>query len=39
MIVRLEEPQSSPYAASTAVPLWKNIFEAVADDLEIRQKN
>lgn len=39
MIVRLEEPKSSPYSATTAVPLWKNIFEAIADDLEIQQKN
>lgn len=39
MLVRLEEPSSSPYAALTAVPLWKQIFEAVADDLEIPKKN
>jgi cell division protein FtsI/penicillin-binding protein 2 len=39
MIVRLEEPQTSPYAALTAVPLWKDVFEAVADDLEIPRIN
>jgi len=39
MLVRLEEPKSSPYAALTAVPLWKDIFEAIADDLEIPRQN
>ncbi len=39
MIVRLEEPKSSPYSAMTAVPLWKEIFEAIADDLEIPRIN
>jgi len=38
MIVRMEEPKSSPYAALTAVPVWKDIFEAIADDLEIQHK-
>ena len=37
MLVRLEEPKTSPYAALTAVPLWKDIFEAIADDLEIER--
>ncbi len=35
MIVRLEEPAINTYAASTAVPVWINIFKAVADDLGI----
>jgi len=39
MLIRLEEPKSSPYAALTAVPLWKDIFEAIADDLEIPHLN
>lgn len=39
MLVRLEEPKRSQYAAMTAVPLWKDIFEAVADDLEIQRIN
>jgi cell division protein FtsI (penicillin-binding protein 3) len=39
MLIRLEEPKSSPYAALTAVPLWKDIFEAIADDLEIPHRN
>lgn len=39
MLIRLEEPKTSPYAALTAVPLWKDIFEAVADDLEIERIN
>lgn len=39
MLVRLEEPKLNTYAASTAVPLWVNIFKAVADDLEIPKAN
>lgn len=39
MIVRLEEPKSSPYSALTAVPLWKDVFVAIADDLEIPRIN
>ncbi|MCK9368369.1 penicillin-binding protein 2 [Candidatus Dojkabacteria bacterium] len=35
MIVRLEQPKSNPYAASTAVPVWITIFKDVANDLEI----
>jgi cell division protein FtsI (penicillin-binding protein 3) len=39
MLVRLEEPKLNTFAASTAVPLWVNIFKAVADDLEIPKSN
>jgi len=39
MLIRLEEPKSSPYAALTVVPLWRDIFEAIADDLEIPRRN
>lgn len=35
MLVRVEEPKNSPYAAFTAVPIWIDIFKVVADDLEI----
>lgn len=35
LLVRMEEPKSSTYAVSTAVPTWINIFKAIADDLEI----
>ncbi len=39
MLVRLEEPKNSPYAASTVVPLWTDIFLNVVHDLEISQRN
>lgn len=35
MLVKLEEPKTDTYAATTAVPTWIEIFKAVADDLEI----
>lgn len=35
MLVRLEEPKLNTFSASTAVPLWIEIFKAIADDLEI----
>ncbi|MBI2356460.1 penicillin-binding protein 2 [Candidatus Dojkabacteria bacterium] len=35
MLVRLEEPKLNTFSASTAVPVWINIFKAIADDLEI----
>ncbi len=38
MIVRLEEPGLDPYAATTAVPVWVDIFLEIADDLEIPKK-
>ncbi len=38
MLVKLEEPRSDTFAATTAVPLWIDIFNAVADDLEIPKK-
>ncbi len=37
MLVKLEEPQVSTYAAYTSVPIWRNIFFAIKDDLEIQQ--
>ena len=39
MLVKLEEPQISTYASLTAVPVWKDIFLDIADDLEISKKN
>ncbi len=39
MIVKLEEPQVSPYASYTSVPVWRNIFLAIKDDLEIQKQN
>lgn len=35
MIVRLEEPQTSTYAALTAVPVWVNIYKNIAMELGI----
>ena len=35
MIVRLEEPGLDTYSFSTVVPVWIDIFKAIADDLEI----
>jgi cell division protein FtsI/penicillin-binding protein 2 len=39
MLVKLEEPEISTYASLTAVPVWKDIFLDIADDLEIDKKN
>jgi cell division protein FtsI (penicillin-binding protein 3) len=39
MIVRLSEPQTSGFAATTVVPVWNDIFIDIADDLEIPKIN
>lgn len=39
MLVRLEEPKTSPYASPTTVPLWTDIFLGIVNDLEITKKN
>ncbi len=39
MLVKLEEPQIAQFATLTTVPVWKDIFLAIADDLEIAKKN
>jgi cell division protein FtsI (penicillin-binding protein 3) len=39
MIVKLEEPQVSTYASYTSVPVWRKIFLAIKDDLEIQKQN
>lgn len=39
MLVKLEEPQISTYAAYTSVPIWRSIFLAIKDDLEIQKAN
>lgn len=39
MLVKLEEPQVSTYASYTAVPVWRSIFLAIKDDLEIQKAN
>jgi cell division protein FtsI/penicillin-binding protein 2 len=35
MLVKIEQPKLDTFAATTAVPIWVNIFKAIADDLEI----
>lgn len=39
MLVKLEEPQVSSYASYTSVPVWRDIFFAIKDDLEIQEAN
>lgn len=39
MLVRLEEPKSARWASVTTTPVWRDIFLAIADDLEIRKRN
>jgi cell division protein FtsI (penicillin-binding protein 3)/stage V sporulation protein D (sporulation-specific penicillin-binding protein) len=39
MIVKLEEPQVSQFASYTSVPVWRSIFLAIKDDLEIQTAN
>lgn len=39
MIVKLEEPQVSTFASYTSVPVWRSIFLAIKDDLEIQKQN
>lgn len=38
MLVKLEEPKLDTFAASTAIPVWIDIFKDIADDLEIPKK-
>lgn len=38
MLVKLEEPKIDQFAATTAVPVWIEIFKAIANDLEIPKK-
>ncbi len=35
MLVKIEEPKLSTFAASTAAPIWVDMFKAIADDLKI----
>ncbi|HCC67952.1 TPA: hypothetical protein DEP90_01935 [Patescibacteria group bacterium] len=39
MLVRLSEPKTTGYSATTAVPLWNDIFLDIVNDLEIAKKN
>ncbi len=38
MLVKIEQPKLSTFAATTAAPIWVDIFRAIADDLEIPKK-
>ena len=38
MLVKIEQPKIDTFAATTAVPIWIEIFNAIADDLEIPKK-
>ena len=39
MIVKLEEPKTAAFASLTTVPVWRDIFLSIADDLEIKKIN
>jgi len=39
MLTRLEEPKNNPYASVTVVPMWTEMFLAIANDLEISKRN
>ena len=39
MIVKLQEPQNAGFATLTTVPIWRDIFLAIVDDLEISKQN
>ena len=39
MLVKLEEPKTAAYSSLTTVPVWRDIFLAIADDLEIKKVN
>ena len=38
MLVKIEQPKLDTFAATTAAPIWVDIFRAIADDLEIPKK-
>lgn len=39
MLVKLEEPKNESYASLTTVPVWRDIFLSITDDLEIKKNN
>lgn len=39
MLVKLQEPKNAPFASLTTVPVWKDIFLEIADDMEISRGN
>jgi cell division protein FtsI/penicillin-binding protein 2 len=39
MLVKLEEPKTAAFSSLTTVPVWRDIFLAISDDLEIKKQN
>lgn len=39
MLVKLEEPKTQAFASLTTVPVWRDIFLSIADDMEIKKQN
>lgn len=39
MLVKLQEPKAGGFASLTTVPVWRDIFLAIADDMEIQKEN
>ena len=39
MLVKLQEPKDAPFASLTTVPVWRDIFLSIADDMEIKIQN
>jgi cell division protein FtsI (penicillin-binding protein 3) len=39
MLVKLQEPKTERFASLTTVPIWRDIFLTIADDLEIMSVN
>jgi penicillin-binding protein 2B len=39
MLVKLEEPKTAAFSSLTTVPVWRDIFLSIADDLEIKKIN
>jgi cell division protein FtsI/penicillin-binding protein 2 len=39
MLVKLEEPKNARFSSLTTVPVWRDIFLAIADDMEIKKNN
>ncbi len=39
MLIKLEEPKTARFASLTTVPIWRDIFLAIADDMEIKKNN
>lgn len=39
MLIQLQEPKSAAYASLTTVPIWRDIFLEIVDDMEIQKQN